>query len=153
MCRRAIEIGLWRAISGASTAARLMTTTIPIPMRARLSRRNLCRCLGSSIVSSLRRWISERRRRVRRLPLPPAMLPEVLCGHYPHPVLQPLRKTCNDRVHVAIPVARLSSFDSLDADPVPAVRLPDGDDEQNRDLETQSEYRRAARGLGRPSEE
>src|SRR3981081_2490559 len=117
MGRRAIEIGLWGAISGASIAARLMITTIPIPMRARLSRRNLCRCLGSSIVSSLRGWISERRRRIRGLPLPPAMLPEVLRGHDPHPVLQTLRETCNDRVHVAIPIASLPRLDSLDDNP------------------------------------
>src|SRR6478672_2723332 len=135
MCWRSIEIGLCRAMSGARIAARVITTTIPIPMRARLSPRNLCRCLGSSIVSSLRRWISERRRRVRRLPLPPAMLPEVLRRYYPHPMLQTLRKTCDDRVHITIPIARLPRLDSLDDDPVAAARLADCDDEQNRHLE------------------
>jgi len=57
------------------------------------------------------------------------MLPEVLCRHYPNPVLQTLGKTCNYRVNVAIPLACLSGFDSLDDNPVLTIRLPDRDDE------------------------
>src|SRR6266550_3954339 len=148
-------IGLWRAITGAIMAARLMMTTIPMPRRARLSRRNLCRCLVSSIVlpPPLRRWISERRRRIRRLTLPSAMLPEVLGRHRPHPMLQTLGKTCNDRVHVAIPVAGFARLDSLDHETEASVRLAERDDEQDWHVESQSEYRRTAGRLGRPSKE
>src|SRR5687768_4125365 len=155
-CARSIAIGFCRAIRGASRAARLMITTIPIPMRARLSRRNLCRCLGSSIALPRRyssRWISQLARCVRRLPLPSAVLPEILRRHRAYPFLEMLRETCNDRVDGAIPVACLWRLDSLDDDSIATIRLAQRDHEYDRHVESQGEYRRAARSLGRPAKE
>src|SRR5688572_22322541 len=155
-CARSIPIGFCRAMRGASSAARPMITTIAIPMRARLSRRNLCRCLGSSIALPRRyssRWISQLARRVRRLSLPSAVLPEILRRHRSYPFLEMLRETCNDRVDVAIPVACNWRLDSLDHDPVATIRLAQRDDEYDGHLESQGEYRRTAGSLRRPAEE
>src|SRR5215210_1188523 len=155
-CARSIAIGFCLAINGARIAARVMMMTMPIPIRARLSRRNLCRCLGSSISPHLlwsSGWISQLGWRVRRLTPPSAMLPEVLRGHRAHPFLQMLRETSNDCIDIAVAIASLRRLDSLDHDSIPPIRLAQRDDEYDRHVESQGEYRRASRSLCRPSKE
>src|SRR2546423_205394 len=153
-CARSIVIGFCRAMSGASIAARVMTTTIPIPIRARLSRTSRCRCLGSSMaLLSSSGWISQLARRVRRLSFPSAVLPEVLRRYRAYPLLQMLSKSCNDRVDIAVHVTRLRRLDALDHDSIASIRIAQGDDEHDRHVESQGEYRSAARRLCRPPEE
>src|SRR5512132_3797763 len=154
MWRRSMVIGLWWAISGARSAASAMMTTIPIPRRARLSRRNLSRCLGSSIfLLSLRRGVAQLRRRVRRLASPSAVLPKVLRRSDPHPMLQTRRKTCHDRVDVAIHVSGTFCLDPLQDDPKSPVGFSKRDHEDDRHPESQGEYRGSTRRFRRASEE
>src|SRR3954462_5398932 len=89
---------------------------------------------------ALSRWIPELRRCVRRLTLPSAVLPEILRGHYSHPMFQALRETRYNCIHIAISLTRLLRFDSLDPHSKAAVRLPERNDEQYGHLESQGEY-------------
>src|SRR5215210_3074689 len=144
-CARSIAIGFWRAMRGARSAARLMTTTIPIPMRARLSLRNLRRCLGSSIALQSCGWISQLGRCVRRLSFPSTVLPKVLRRYLANPFLEMLRETSNYCVDVTVPFTSLWRFDPLDHDSIASIRLAKSDHEHDGHIESQGEYRRAAR--------
>jgi len=100
---------------------------------------------------SLRGRIPQLRRRIRRLAFPSAVLPEVLGGHDAYPLLQTLGESCDDRIDVAIHLARAPGLDPLDDDAVTPVRLAERHHENHRHLESQGEYRRPARVLaGRP---
>ena len=59
----------------------------------------------------------------------------------------------DDRIDVAIHVARAPGLDSLDDDAIAPIRLPERHHEDHRHLESQGEYRRAARRFGGASKE
>ena len=122
-------------------------------MRARLSRRNLCRCLGSSIVllsyadgSLSAAGVSGGCRFHRRC-----------CQKY---CAGTTRTQCSKRSVKRATIASTSRsrspglprLDALDHHSITSVRLPERDDEQDRHLESQGEYRRSAGSLGRSPE-
>src|SRR5687768_7545431 len=150
-------IGFCLAMRGASTAARVIMTTMTIPIRARLSRKNLFRCAGSSInclrLDFSRRWIPQLRRRVRRLAFPSAVLPEVLRRRDTHPLFEKLGVASDDRIYITVLVPRRGNLDRLEHKSKASIRFSYGDHEQDGHLETQGEYRRASRGLCRTAEE
>src|ERR1039458_8248893 len=72
------------------------------------------------------------RRRVVRLMLPAAMLPEILSGVFAHHSLQRLRESQHHVVDVALAVAGMRHRDLLGDELVPAVGLPHGVDHHHR---------------------
>src|SRR6266581_1386209 len=106
--------------------------------------------MASGVVGERR--ISQFSRRTRRLSPPPAVLPEVLLGELPHPFFQKLRETNDDRVSVGVPVSGGCHLDRLDDDPILAVRQANAVSKEYGRVESQGEYRGAARGLGWPAQ-
>src|SRR5687768_14513594 len=127
----------------------MIIATMTSPIWARRSRISLRRCLGSSIVSCrVRRRIAQLRRSVRRLPAPPAVLPEILLRCAAHPFLQRLREAEDYAVHVTFAIARIDDRDLLEAHEIAPVRLAERGGEYDGRTEAQRKYRCAAGRFG-----
>ena len=110
----------------------------------------LYRAMVSSVIEG---WIPQLARRVFRLPPPATVLPEILFWKFSHPSLENLGKANDNRIDILFTISGFRGFDRLDDHTVFPVGLSNRVDKEYGCVESQGEYRGAARGLCRTTVE
>src|SRR5665647_2608940 len=131
-----MAVGSHRVTRGARIASATISTMAPSPSIARRSTRSF-RQRSAFMRASC--GISQLGGRGCRLPLPAPVLPEILFRRGAHVLLEQPRVRVEDRVHVAVRVARVLRDDLANAHVVAAIALANAHAEKDGDVEPKRE--------------